>query len=123
MSANPSRQSGSPKSWPLFVTTLCRKVFPDVGRLEARDALAYLTALPERRRAVMTLQASGHSYGEIADRALSPALSAAEFLPPQRPFLLHSDQEEPDRAAIRNYVPFADPQWPVGEWRALRTPT
>jgi RNA polymerase sigma factor (sigma-70 family) len=33
---------------------------------EACDALALLAALPPRRRAVLTLQVSGHSYREIA---------------------------------------------------------
>ena len=33
---------------------------------EAREALAHLAGLPERKRAVLTLQVSGHSYGEMA---------------------------------------------------------
>jgi RNA polymerase sigma factor (sigma-70 family) len=34
--------------------------------LAAREALAVLAALPARKRAVLTLQVSGHSYAEIA---------------------------------------------------------
>jgi RNA polymerase sigma factor (sigma-70 family) len=36
------------------------------ARQEARDALAHLAALPARKRAVLTLRVSGHSYAEIA---------------------------------------------------------
>jgi DNA-directed RNA polymerase specialized sigma24 family protein len=36
------------------------------AELDARDALGHLAALPTRKRAVLTLQVSGHSYGEIA---------------------------------------------------------
>ena len=35
-------------------------------REEARDALAHVAGLPARKRAVLTLHVSGHSYGEIA---------------------------------------------------------
>jgi RNA polymerase sigma factor (sigma-70 family) len=36
------------------------------ARQEARDALAHVAALPARKRAVLALQVTGHSYGEIA---------------------------------------------------------
>jgi DNA-binding NarL/FixJ family response regulator len=38
------------------------------SRVEAREAFGLVAALPPRKRAVLTLQVSGHSYGETAAR-------------------------------------------------------
>jgi RNA polymerase sigma factor (sigma-70 family) len=51
------------------------------ARQEARDALRHLVALPVRKRAVLTLQVSGHSYGEIAaELRMSPRTVERQLL-------------------------------------------
>ena len=46
-----------------------------------RDALVNLAALPARKRAVLTLQVSGHSYGEIAaELGMSPRTVERQML-------------------------------------------